>query len=255
MGEAAKHDRKVKGTRKKHQRHKPPKETRCKSAKHDGHIDMVAIDKEGLEAEEAEGLPKPESPKCAFDPVTGLLVTRHVPASILELRKKATAKVAAKHKKTKEGGKGKSRGQGPSGVSLAAVSSACSPQKAVSPVKDGTLDQSCHGKLELSEKLPEQPVTVQDRHTHTDSDREKSEDPAGLMYNPSAATNSTAAGRNNLASFRRALANTSRRVYVAAGLAVLLLAGLVVLLVALLFPNRAKKAAMSPSTKPTTRPT
>ncbi|XP_075531575.1 uncharacterized protein LOC142564459 [Dermacentor variabilis] len=165
---------------------------------------------------------------------------------------KATTKVAAKHKKTEEGGKAPpraSRGQGPSGVSLAATSAAHSLQKAVNPVMDGTADENCH------EKLPEQPAAVQCRHTHSDSDREKSEDPAGLKYNPSAATSSTAAGRSNLASFRSALSNAGRRVYIAAGLAALLLAGVVVLLVALLSPKRAKKAVMSPSTKPSTRPT
>ncbi|XP_070383772.1 uncharacterized protein [Dermacentor albipictus] len=257
MGEAAKHKSKVKGTRKKHQRHNPPKQTRFKRAKRDGNIDMVEIDKEGLEAEEAEGLPKPVPSKSTYDPTTGLVVTKHEPTSIRELRRKSMSKLAAKHKKTKEGGKAPrraSRGQGPPGVSLAAKSSACSSRKAVSLVKDGTAYENCHGKLEPSEELPEQRVTVQSRHTHTESDRDKSEDPAGLKYNPSAATNSTAAGRSNLASIRSALSNTGRRVYVAVGLAVLLLAGVVVLLVVLLSHKRAKIAAMLPSTKPSTRP-
>ncbi|XP_049511382.1 uncharacterized protein LOC125939903 [Dermacentor silvarum] len=259
MGEAANTERKVKEARKKHRHHKPSKETGGEHAKHDGDIDMVAADKEGLEAEEAEGLPKPESPKSAFDAVTGLLVTRHVP-SILELRK-AKTKVAAKHKKAKEGGKsppGASRGQGRPGVSSAVMSSALSSQKAGSLIKDRTADESCHKKHELSskgkepvqvyssEKRHESPTTAQDRHTHTDSDREKSEDPVGFKSNPSAVTSSTPAGRSKAGRLR----NACKRVYVVAGLAVLVLGALVVLLTAFLSHNRAKKAVMSPSTEP-----
>lgn len=249
MGEAANTERKVKEARKKHRHHKPSKETGGEHAKHDGDIDMVAADKEGLEAEEAEGLPKPESPKSAFDAVTGLLVTRHVP-SILELRK-AKTKVAAKHKKAKEGGQsppGASQGQGRPGVSSAVMSSASSSQKAGSLIKDRTADESCHKKHELSSKETrhESPTTAQDRHTHTDSDREKSEDPVGFKSNPSAVTSSTPAGRSKAGRLR----NASKRVYVVAGLAVLVLGALVVLLTAFMSHNRAKKAVMSPSTEP-----
>ncbi|XP_049512342.1 uncharacterized protein LOC125940329 [Dermacentor silvarum] len=161
MGEAVKLDRKEERARKKHHHHKRPKETGGESTKHDGNIDMVAADKEGLEAEEAEGLPKPEPSKSAFDAGGGLMVTRHVP-SILELRKKAQTKRAAKHKKAKEGGKappGESRGQGRSMVSSAAMSPTCLPQEAGRLAKDKTADESSPKKHQPSGKGKE-PVQV-----------------------------------------------------------------------------------------------
>lgn len=242
MGEAHKHGAKAKEAKKKCRHCKPSKDGRGERCKHD-HIDMVAEDKEVLEAEEAQGLPKLHSPKTV-GPTTRMLVTKRAP-SIVGLRKKAKNKAASAKRKKQEREEtlpGTSRGMS-GGLSTAPTSIAYSAaslfQKADSLVGAAPSDGSCHKKRESSTtgEEPSQanpgkrhvpPTTAQDRHTTTDSDRLRSIN-AGSIHNT--------------------LAGTSKRLYmVVACLAVLAVVGLAVVLVFLFSRHRAREALISTST-------